>query len=249
MKKIKIYNEELGLWQDISAGEQGPKGDAFTYEDFTPEQLESLKGPQGEPGVQGKDGDSGVYIGASAPTEESARVWIDTDEEADIMVTPQDVENALIEAKEYADNAVAAISNVGIERIVCHPLTIQSLTTNSTYEAVELQQDYSNTNKLTVNDDGAIVIGAGVNKIMFMGLVNYYSDGGAGEKYVSFFKNGVQDVFMSQTMSVKGTQAPFAINGFTFDTVEGDIWTIRLYGLKGDAVVARNTNVIVEVLN
>ena len=31
-------------------GPQGEKGDAFTYEDFTPEQLESLKGEQGDPG-------------------------------------------------------------------------------------------------------------------------------------------------------------------------------------------------------
>lgn len=71
MKKIKIYNEETGLWQDISAGEQGPKGetgakgDAFTYEDFTAEQLEALRGPQGiqgiqgEPGADGKDGVDG----------------------------------------------------------------------------------------------------------------------------------------------------------------------------------------------
>ena len=27
----------------------GPKGDAFTYDDFTPEQLEDLKGPAGDP--------------------------------------------------------------------------------------------------------------------------------------------------------------------------------------------------------
>ena len=32
---------------------RGPKGNAFTYEDFTPEQLEALRG---EPGVPGKDG-------------------------------------------------------------------------------------------------------------------------------------------------------------------------------------------------
>ena len=31
-------------------GEQGEKGDPFTYEDFTPEQLESLQGPPGESG-------------------------------------------------------------------------------------------------------------------------------------------------------------------------------------------------------
>lgn len=32
-------------------GEKGEKGDAFTYEDFTPEQLAALKGDKGEPGA------------------------------------------------------------------------------------------------------------------------------------------------------------------------------------------------------
>lgn len=52
-------------------GSKGDKGDAFTYSDFTPEQLASLKGekgdtgatgergPQGETGPQGPKGDSG----------------------------------------------------------------------------------------------------------------------------------------------------------------------------------------------
>ena len=37
-------------------GPPGPQGDAFTYEDFTPEQLEDLQGPPGPPGEDGKDG-------------------------------------------------------------------------------------------------------------------------------------------------------------------------------------------------
>lgn len=37
-------------------GEPGDKGDPFTYEDFTPEQLEALRGPQGLPGNDGEDG-------------------------------------------------------------------------------------------------------------------------------------------------------------------------------------------------
>ncbi|MCI8575632.1 MAG: collagen-like protein [Bacilli bacterium] len=41
------------------AGPQGPKGEPFKYEDFTKEQLTSLKGPQGEPGPAGKDGEKG----------------------------------------------------------------------------------------------------------------------------------------------------------------------------------------------
>ena len=34
-------------------GPQGEKGDPFTYADFTPEQIESLRGPQGLPGEKG----------------------------------------------------------------------------------------------------------------------------------------------------------------------------------------------------
>ena len=37
-------------------GVKGDKGDSFTYEDFTPEQLASLKGPKGEQGIQGPQG-------------------------------------------------------------------------------------------------------------------------------------------------------------------------------------------------
>lgn len=40
-------------------GPSGPKGDAFKYSDFTTEQLESLKGPQGERGPVGETGPQG----------------------------------------------------------------------------------------------------------------------------------------------------------------------------------------------
>lgn len=49
-------------------GPQGPKGDAFTYADFTPAQLEALTGPQGETGPQGPKGDS--YVLTTADREE-----------------------------------------------------------------------------------------------------------------------------------------------------------------------------------
>lgn len=41
-------------------GLQGEKGEPFTYEDFTPEQLEALRGPQGIQGIQGEPGKDGV---------------------------------------------------------------------------------------------------------------------------------------------------------------------------------------------
>ena len=40
-------------------GEKGDTGDAFTYEDFTPEQLASLKGETGDTGPAGPKGDTG----------------------------------------------------------------------------------------------------------------------------------------------------------------------------------------------
>lgn len=40
------------------AGEKGPRGDPFTYDDFTKEQLKSLKGPKGDQGEKGPKGDA-----------------------------------------------------------------------------------------------------------------------------------------------------------------------------------------------
>lgn len=51
-------------WLDSLKGLQGPqgepglKGDPFRYEDFTPEQLQTLKGPKGDKGEDGRDGAS-----------------------------------------------------------------------------------------------------------------------------------------------------------------------------------------------
>lgn len=43
----------------IPQGIQGEKGDPFVYSDFTEEQLEALRGPQGIQGIQGEKGDKG----------------------------------------------------------------------------------------------------------------------------------------------------------------------------------------------
>lgn len=63
-------------WLDSLKGEKGDtftfedltpeqvlslKGEAFTYSDFTTEQLEALKGPAGEPGTEGEKGDAFTY--------------------------------------------------------------------------------------------------------------------------------------------------------------------------------------------
>ena len=50
-------------------GDKGDKGDAFTYSDFTAEQLAALKGDKGDTGAQGPKGDTGD-IGPQGPKGE-----------------------------------------------------------------------------------------------------------------------------------------------------------------------------------
>ena len=50
------YTPQKGVdYFDGEPGQPGEKGDPFTYADFTPEQLEALRGPQGIPGPAGSD--------------------------------------------------------------------------------------------------------------------------------------------------------------------------------------------------
>lgn len=46
-------------WLESLKGMQGEKGDPFTYEDFTPDQLAALKGEKGEKGDPGEKGEKG----------------------------------------------------------------------------------------------------------------------------------------------------------------------------------------------
>ena len=50
-------NINIGIpGQKGTNGSKGEKGDPFRYEDFTPDQLQALKGPKGDPGEKGEDG-------------------------------------------------------------------------------------------------------------------------------------------------------------------------------------------------
>ena len=65
------------VWMQGPPGPQGPKGDkgdkgdAFTYADFTAEQLAALKGEKGDTGAQGPKGDTGAQ-GPSGAAGQSA---------------------------------------------------------------------------------------------------------------------------------------------------------------------------------
>ena len=54
-KADKQYVDDAIAAIELTPGPKGDKGDAFTYDDFTPEQLAALKGADGKDGVDGKD--------------------------------------------------------------------------------------------------------------------------------------------------------------------------------------------------
>ena len=69
--KVKMETPEIDAsLMNVLRGPKGDKGDAFTYEDFTEEQLAQLHGQDGLPGP------SGVYIGTEEPEDENINVWI-----------------------------------------------------------------------------------------------------------------------------------------------------------------------------
>ena len=65
-------------------GTQGPKGDPFRYEDFTPEQLAALKGPKGDKGEDGRDGVSATADNAHQLLLQG-NVWCESAEIDDVL--------------------------------------------------------------------------------------------------------------------------------------------------------------------
>lgn len=61
-------------------GKEGPKGEPFKFEDFTPEQLEALKikGDKGEDGQQGPKGDPGIQ-GPPGPAPDTSAFMVKSD--------------------------------------------------------------------------------------------------------------------------------------------------------------------------
>ena len=65
---VALTQDENGIHLDLGipegkSGQPGKKGDAFTYDDFTPEQLESLRGQEGfSPVVELTETEDGVTV-------------------------------------------------------------------------------------------------------------------------------------------------------------------------------------------
>ena len=126
-------------------GTRGPKGDPFRYEDFTPEQLEALKGPKGEDGLSAfniaqLNGFQGTYVewlkslkgkdGASATADNAHQLLLQG--------------NVWCESASVDDVLTALISTVGkpFPRTDIKPLTFTQPTKGQTELSLQGENHY-----------------------------------------------------------------------------------------------------------
>ena len=134
-------------WLDSLKGLQGPqgepglKGDPFRYEDFTPDQLEALKGPKGDKGEDGRDGTSATADNAKALLLQG-NVWCESASVDDVLT--------------------ALIGNMGkpFPRTEFKPLTIPSVIQGQQVVSVTGEPHYSvkvlgNDTPFTLDSTGA----------------------------------------------------------------------------------------------
>ena len=144
-------------------GEPGPKGDPFRYEDFTPEQLEALKGPKGEDGLSAfniaqLNGFQGTYVewlkslkgkdGASATADNAHQLLLQG--------------NVWCESASVDDVLTALIGNIGkpFPRTEFKALTIPSVIQGQQVVSVTGEPHYSvkvlgNDTPFTLDSTGA----------------------------------------------------------------------------------------------
>jgi hypothetical protein len=84
-------------------GPAGPQGKAFTYDDFTPEQLSALTGPEGPEGPQGPKGDKGE-TGATGTTGPQGPAG--SDGKTPVRGTDYWTAADIAEIKSYVDDAI-----------------------------------------------------------------------------------------------------------------------------------------------
>ena len=126
-------------------GARGPKGDPFRYEDFTPEQLEALKGPKGEDGLSAfniaqLNGFQGTYVewlkslkgkdGASATADNAHQLLLQG--------------NVWAESASVDDVLTALIGNMGkpFPRTDIKPLTFTQPTKGQTELSLQGEDHY-----------------------------------------------------------------------------------------------------------
>lgn len=138
---LKVYMEENA---DTFKGEQGvqgaiglqgPKGEPFRYEDFTPEQLANLKGEQGVQGPQGIQGEKGE-TGLQGPKGEPFRYEDFTSEQLSNLKGEQGIQG--VPGKDGVDGKPFTYSDFTQEQLE----KLKPKTTNTSWLPLTLKNGY-----------------------------------------------------------------------------------------------------------
>ena len=150
-------------------GTQGPKGDPFRYEDFTPEQLEALKGPKGD---DGKNGLSAFNIAQLNGFQGTDIEWLQSLKGKDgASATADNAHQLLLQGNVWCESAsvddvlTALIGNIGkpFPRTEFKPLTIPSVIQGQQVVPVTGEPHYSvkvvgNDTPFTLDSTGACTV-------------------------------------------------------------------------------------------
>lgn len=156
-------------------GEPGPKGDPFRYEDFTPEQLQALKGPKGDKGEDGRDG-------ASATADNAHQLLLQG--------------NLWCESASVDDVLTALIGNMGkpFPRTEFKPLTFTQPTKGQTNLSLQGEDHF----KVSLDSGEPVAIMNGIATITIPAygkddiVVNYYNMLGAKVSNITI--TGIKDL-------------------------------------------------------
>nr|DAO52579.1 MAG TPA: Pulmonary surfactant-associated protein D, c-type lectin, alpha-helical coiled [Caudoviricetes sp.] len=178
-------------------GTRGPKGDPFRYEDFTPEQLEALKGPKGEDGLSAfniaqLNGFQGTYVewlkslkgkdGASATADNAHQLLLQG--------------NVWCESASVDDVLTALIGNMGkpFPRTDVKPLTFTQPTKGQTELSLQGEDHF----KVSLDSGEPVAIMNGIATITIPAygkddiVVNYYNMLGAKVSNITI--TGIKDL-------------------------------------------------------
>lgn len=137
--------------------------------------------------------------------------------------------------------AVAAINEVKNKHIITARLIANyTLTASSIYETLPLQEWTKVGDKLSVNSNGEVVIGAGVHHIKITGNARNTTGTVAG-KYVTIQNSNSQQLVQSIVYKPVANQTIMVpLAPATFEVSEGERLSLRVYGAKGDVWVGNS---------
>ena len=203
LDKDSIFNLLEGLrgprGEKGEQGTQGPKGDPFRYEDFTPEQLQALKGPKGDDGLSAfniaqLNGFQGTYVEWLKSLKGEKGKDASADNAHQLLLQG----NVWCESASVDDVLTALIGNMGkpFPRTDVKPLTFTQPTKGQTELSLQGEDHYKVSLDSGSGEPVAIMNGIATITIPAYGkddiVVNYYNMLGAKVSNITI--TGIKDL-------------------------------------------------------